>query len=302
MWSAVPQDDTACDVVASPSSRSPATALRFLWNALSPKTVARNANRTSAQYSRGKSVSRGEYWEDYEVAEKKQQFWVMHRYTDGMPSEAMRRELLVYDTAPQGDSSLCLPRVADRCPDEGWVVLEMPEPAVTLREAKQCMSTGDLVRVWLRVGCAVQKAEALGWHHTELSPDCVYVCASSKRPVLSSWGRATKKVGYHAARDTPRSDLACARSPWQPPEQAAGIVQKHTDVYAWVALLYWILTGKEPTYPRLKCQECTSEVAGAASAESSFFGPILTPDPKARVADLPVLLRVGSAWIAQNYH
>eukprot|EP00727_Mastigamoeba_balamuthi_P013377 m51a1_g8662 hypothetical protein (331) ;mRNA; f:83418-84650 len=239
----------------------------------------------------GPSMGKGIFWEDYSMKGRR---GVVARVYSDPAGKPLSREI-------EALTSLGAVRWAPRLVDRTWsfsrglVVLERPEAAVPLPVARAALSTRETLCLWLSIGDALARLGELGWMHTALCPRNVLVVGAS-RVMLCDWCFSTQSVGHHSARDV-RQGGRNPSGPWAPPEQAHGMISRGCDVYSWVALLYWILTGHDTSAPRAPC----AGVRGAAQVERDVFERVLCPDPARRCTDLHAITAAAQSWLSEFY-
>jgi len=99
-----------------------------------------------------------------------------------------------------------------------------------------------VLRLLDRVGRALRYVHQAGVLHRDIKPDNIFVERTDGQPVLIDFG-AARELG----KDDP-TGIPIVTSGFSPPEQydAAGRQDERSDIYAFSATLYWMLTGTPP--------------------------------------------------------
>eukprot|EP00727_Mastigamoeba_balamuthi_P003831 m51a1_g13445 hypothetical protein (335) ;mRNA; r:122-1515 len=204
-----------------------------------------------------------------------------------------------------GGAHAWAPAVVGHHRASGLVLLQLPADAPTLADLRaREHSFRELFHAWLRLGDAVRCLRHLGWVHAALSPECVRVTEGS-RVVVSEWGHASRVE--RSCWSLPCSYCSlwsgrCQCGLFAPPEQAAGGPGRHADVYAWVGLLYWLVTGSPPAARRRPCNAASTGVAGCNTLERCLFAPALDVDPQQRLHDIGLITVIAQSWFANHRH
>eukprot|EP00727_Mastigamoeba_balamuthi_P007741 m51a1_g3588 hypothetical protein (340) ;mRNA; f:1154116-1155333 len=262
---------------------SASAALTGMWASISPRWT-RSGTPPPAL---GPAVYTGQQWTDYEVDGSDDRIARVYVSAKRMSRELEALEALHSWSEEMGEIyTMWAPRVFDThwATTRSLVILERPQNAPTLYSARPTHSRSDMLMMWLQIGRCVQRLEDLGWMHTALWPGCIYV-VDCPRVVISDWGYATRKAGHHMMR----SDSG----PWVPPELEQGDVSKGCDVYSWIAMLYWILSGNAPERPRKQFEG----MEGAEELEDMVFVPALSTDVNRRCCDYRAISSVALKWI-----
>jgi eukaryotic-like serine/threonine-protein kinase len=104
----------------------------------------------------------------------------------------------------------------------------------------------ELLRHFVAICQAIAYAHRCGVIHRDLKPDNVVVGASGEAVVLD-WGLA-RRAG-DAGESVSPDGRAEGTDAFMPPEQARGLADGRTDIFALGAILYAILTGRPPYVP-----------------------------------------------------
>ncbi|AWB88845.1 serine/threonine-protein kinase [Salinibacterium hongtaonis] len=149
-----------------------------------------------------------------------------------------------------------------------YLVMEMCSSALSERYRREAIPVGEVLRIAVRIGSAIETAHRAGVLHRDIKPSNILLTAYG-HPVLSDFGIAATVAGGDA-------DEAVGMSiPWSAPEillgENSGSVA--AEVWSFAATVYSLLAGRSPF-----------EVQGKPNKSADLIGRIskARPQPIAR--------------------
>ena len=193
-----------------------------------------------------------------------------------------------------------------------YLVLELvPGETLAERIARGPIPVDEAIEIATKIAEAVEEAHEQGIVHRDLKPANIKQTEDGKIKVLDfglakvfqedgAESDAATSMSPTLTRDATRVGVILGTAAYMSPEQAKGKkVDKRTDIFAWGAVLFEMLTGKK-AFPGEDVSEVLASVIklepewGALPADLSptlrmFLTRCLEKDPKQRLPDIGVL-------------
>lgn len=156
-----------------------------------------------------------------------------------------------------------------------YLVMEMCSSALSERYRREAIPVGEVLRIAVRIGSAIETAHRAGVLHRDIKPSNILLTAYG-HPVLSDFGIAATVSGSETEEAVGMS------IPWSAPEvllgENSGTVA--AEVWSFAATIYSLLAGRSPF-----------EVQGKPNKSADLIGRIskARPQPIAR-PDVPAAL------------
>jgi eukaryotic-like serine/threonine-protein kinase len=144
-----------------------------------------------------------------------------------------------------------------------------PQPNLSVRARRAHFSVGDVLRIGIQIGSAVETSHRRDVLHRDIKPQNI-LTDSYGQPALTDFGIATTKPG-----DGPEG----LSLPWSPPEILYGTDpgDQRSDVYSLGATLWHLLVGRPP-FEQPDGGNTTGEMMDRISSD---------PPPRTQRADVP---------------